>query len=675
MQEYQVSQTEINVPLGRQGENLATAILFDVSEWQSEYGAGTPMLLHLRSGDTLPYVATVTLKGEVVRWELKEEDTCRAGGGKVELQWRVGDTIVKSKVYTTIITSSLGDITFVPTEETGWLNEVLAASKDAQENEKKRVAAEKERETAEAERVKAEVSRVEAEKKRVEEFDGMKEQLAGMVDNILLEALFRLPRTGKVYTVKIPKFAANPTTVCEKLDDNAGLVCEPSTDTVEGQDDYADIPLFKWYNCNYKRDKYGHAYPTAIEGLSEDYTTEGNIDIGVIQMAPYIKWDNSNEAYTILSIADSPKDGYTLWYTARSNGQNYPYVIHSKCFSSLGDDGLPRSIFGRKPIRNESYNNIITEYGAKGEGYFGAKAERNTWQIVFTLIKYAKKSSRAVFTGCIGYSYQYSASIRRTEKLPYFPVTNAQAATLVVGSYVSVGYGYISSGAISLDRSVANLHKYADDVKILKIEDLGGGNSAVYLDCEPFDTTPVALSDTLTAPITLSTMHWHGGSTNVVVGHHDGSPHSNTDGTCIYRVQGVEYAAGGYFVAADSETVFAADNTSKNVLVCPPGVKNTSNEDTIRATHTNVGTIPGGDFWIGDIDMDVEHCTTWPAAKGSGNSTGTGDYNYGGGTANSGTLREYLLCGGLWDGLNAGSSYLHSRYWFGFRYWNLLAAD
>lgn len=63
--------------------------------------------------------------------------------------------------------------------------------------------------------------------------------------DLAVDVLFKLPRTGKVYTVKIPRFATNPTVNCEKLDDNVGLVCEPSTDTIEGQDDYADIPLFK----------------------------------------------------------------------------------------------------------------------------------------------------------------------------------------------------------------------------------------------------------------------------------------------------------------------------------------------------------------------------------------------------------------------------------------------
>ena len=67
------------------------------------------------------------------------------------------------------------------------------------------------------------------------------------------DKLFSSMRTGKVYGTKIWKFASNPTSACEKTRDNTGLVCQPSTDTVEGEDDYADIPLFQWYECNYKR--------------------------------------------------------------------------------------------------------------------------------------------------------------------------------------------------------------------------------------------------------------------------------------------------------------------------------------------------------------------------------------------------------------------------------------
>lgn len=501
--------------------------------------------------------------------------------------------------------------------------------------------------------------------------------LKSTVDNSVIDALFRLPRTGAVYSVQIPKFASNQTTVCTKIDDNAGLVCEPSTDTVTGRDDYADIPLFRWYNCNYLRDEHGHAYPTAIEGIDDTYTTTGNIDVGVIQMAPYIKCDDSSTEYTILSITDMPRDGYMLWCEAASNGVDYPYVIHSKYISGVASDGKLRSIPGLKPARGQSYNNMITNYAKKGAGYFGAPEARNTWQIVFTLLKYAQKSSQKVFAGCTSYNLQYAASVQRTDKDTYFPLTKTQATNILVGSYVSVGYGGNNNGAVNNDRGVSSIHKYADDVRVLRIETIDDANSAVYLDVDAgFDTTPVALTATLKASITLSTMHWTSGTTDAVIGRHDGSVCSNTDGKHPYRVQGIEYAVGGYTVSSDTIMDFQSDY-SKNVLVAPRDNKRTANAAEIKSTYRKIGNIVGNggnDFWIGDIAIDTQTGATYPATVGSGDSVGTGDKVYGGGKNTSGT-REYLRGGNLGNGSSAGSSYLDC--WNGpvWANWAFLSAD
>lgn len=492
----------------------------------------------------------------------------------------------------------------------------------------------------------------------------------------ILDVLFRYPRTGKVYSVKVPTFAANPTTVCEKLDDNAGLVCEPSTDTAEGQDDYAEIPLFKWYNCNYKTDKYGHKYPTAIEGFDDAYTTEGDVDVGVIQMAPYIKWDKSNIAtHTIVSITDSPRDGYTIWSTAKSNGRLYPYVIHSKYISGRGQDGLLRSLPGLVPARGISHNSMITEYAKKGEGYEGARIERNTWQIIFILIKYAQKSTHNAFAGTIDYSLQVAASIERSDALEYFPASKTDASKFLVGSRVSVGYGYISSDAVALSRDAVNIHKYADSAKITKIEALDDANSAIYLDVETgFTTAPVALNDTLSSPVYISSMPWHGGTTDAVLGHHDGSLTSNADGKHPYRVQGVEYMIGGTTVASDTVIVFS-DGDTKDVYVCPDGTKHTNADATIKATYRNIAHIDSGDFPIGDIDFNSESCATFPSAKGSGVATGVGDYWYGGGSVASGTTREYLQCGSLGSGLGSGGSSVRGWSPLGYATWSYTSAD
>ena len=492
--------------------------------------------------------------------------------------------------------------------------------------------------------------------------------------DIAIDVLFKLPRTGKVYTVKMPRFAANPTVNCEKLDDNVGLVCEPSTDTVEGQDDYADIPLFKWYNCNYKRDASGHAYPTAIEHLSDDYRKTGTVDVGVIQMTPYVKWDDSDPDYILWSITDSPRDGFIPWAAAKSGDTVYPYVIHSKFFSGVGEDGLLRSVYDILPAQKQSYTSMITDYGKKGAGYKGAGGERVAWQILFNAIKCAVKSSQEKYAGATGYNLQYSAAIQRSEKLTYFPVTAAQAKNLLVGSRVSVGYGSNNSGTVNIDRSVATMHRYASSAEILKIEALDDANSAVYLNCDAFDTMPVALTDTLSAPITLSTMHWHSGATDAVIGHHDGSPGSNTDSKHPYRVQGIEYAVGGYETLSDVVLAFD-DSNGKDVYVCPAGVAHTKTDAEILAKYKKVGNLPAGDWWIGDIGFDPETCVTWPATQGSGDKTGVGDWVHGSGNASKNTLREYLQGGDFRYGSIAGASCMAcwNRLWH--ENWNFLAAD
>lgn len=493
--------------------------------------------------------------------------------------------------------------------------------------------------------------------------------------DIAVDVLFKLPRTGKVYTVKIPRFATNPTVNCEKLDDNAGLVCEPSTDTVEGRDDYADIPLFKWYNCNYKRDSSGHAYPTAIEHLSDDYRKTGIVDVGVIQMSPYVRWDDSDPDYILWSITDSPRDGFTPWAAAKSGDTVYPYVIHSKFFSGVGEDGLLRSVYDLVPARNQSYNSLITDYGKKGAGYKGAGGEKAAWQILFNSIKCAVKSSQKKYAGTTSYNLQYPAAVQRSEKLTYFPVTAAQAKDLLVGSRVSVGYGSKGSdGTVNNDRNVSTVHQYADEAKILKIEPIDDTTSAVYLDCDAFDTMPVALSDTLNAPITLSTMHWHSGTTDAVIGHHDGSPGSNTDSKHPYRVQGIEYAVGGYEVLSDVVLAFD-DSNGKDVYVCPAGVAHAKTDAEILAKYKKVGNFPAGDWWIGDISFDPETCVTWPATQGSGDKTGVGDLVYGSNNASKNAMREYLQGGFLWSWSYAGASCVDCWGWLVSRNWVYLAAD
>ena len=502
-----------------------------------------------------------------------------------------------------------------------------------------------------------------------------------------IETNYGLRRTGKVYQTKLWKFASNPSPTGEKLLDNAGLVFQPSTDTEEGRDDYLNgqHPLFEWVHCNYIRDDDGTARPTAIEG-TEGYKTTGAVDVGAMQMSFWLKWDASNAEYDLITISDLPHSelGLEPWVECvKADGTVVPWCIGSAYVSGLASDGKLRSQPGLKPERNQSHNNMITNYQIKGIGYWGAGACRNVFQFIFNAIKGATKNSQTLFAGCTSYDYQYEAAVQSAEAHTYFPVTNAQAANLVAGSYVSVGYGSNNNGEVNRDRGQSSVHTYADDVKILSIETLDENNKAVYLDIpeeSAFNTQPHVYTEEFSAPIILSTMHWWSGATDAVKGRNDGSPGNNTNGKYPYRVQGREYAIGAYIVASDTVMDLRADCTKK-VFVAPKGVAHSSSETTIRSTYTEIGTIPAAaagdnaDWWIGDIDINTGSGSWYPKTEGSGSSQGTGDKVYAGGATAASGMREYLQGGNPRNGTSAGLAHLNCWNRLGYESWDYAACD
>lgn len=96
------------IPLGVQGENLAQQVRFPVRRWVEGYGEGTFRLLVRRPGDTEPYAAAVTVEEEYVVWTVTAADTARAGMGRCELQYSVGEALAKSWAWVTRVEASLG---------------------------------------------------------------------------------------------------------------------------------------------------------------------------------------------------------------------------------------------------------------------------------------------------------------------------------------------------------------------------------------------------------------------------------------------------------------------------------------------------------------------------------------------------------------------------------------
>lgn len=503
-----------------------------------------------------------------------------------------------------------------------------------------------------------------------------------------IENYYALRRTGKVYQTKLWKFFYNPSSAGEKLLDNAGLAFAPATDTEEGQDDYLNgqHSLFEWCNVNYVRDDDGTPRPTAIEGM-DSYRTTGTVDVGAMQMSFWWRWDTSNAEYDLITISDLPHPelGLKPWSECvKADGTVMPWCIGSKYISGIASDGKLRSQPGLKPERNQSHNSMITDYQEKGEGYWGAGAYRNVFQIIFNAIKGNTKNSQNLYAGVTNWNIQYEASIQSADSHTYFPVTNAQAENIPVGCYVSVGYGGNNNGTVNNDRGQGTIHAYVDDVKVInKVALDDGANTAIYLDIpeeSAFNTKPHVYTESFSAPIILSSMHARSGTTDTVLGHHDGSPVSNTDGKHAYRVQGREYAVGGYIIASDTVMDLQPDFTKK-VYVAPKGTAHSSSDATIRSTYTEIGTMPGAaagnnaDWWIGDYGLNESTGGWWPSEEGSGSSQGTGDRCFAGGASAASGLREYLQGGGLWYGSGAGLASLNCWNRLGSRRWDSLACD
>lgn len=110
--------------LGYQGENDATRVLFDLSDFIEEYGAGTAQLAVQVPGDPGTYLAVIEQSGSVAVWTVGAEWLARAGSGRCQINWYVGEQIVKSQAYGTSVAASIGEGVDAPEPYEPWLEKL-----------------------------------------------------------------------------------------------------------------------------------------------------------------------------------------------------------------------------------------------------------------------------------------------------------------------------------------------------------------------------------------------------------------------------------------------------------------------------------------------------------------------------------------------------------------------
>ena len=132
MDRYDV-QSPGTLLLGKQGENRARQIRFDISSWVDRFGPGTVQLLHQRRGDEAPYPAAVEQAGNLAIWTVTNADTAAVGNGLAELQYYVGDTLIKTTNWITKVLTALGPAGETPPEaQQSWVDQVLQAGAAAE---------------------------------------------------------------------------------------------------------------------------------------------------------------------------------------------------------------------------------------------------------------------------------------------------------------------------------------------------------------------------------------------------------------------------------------------------------------------------------------------------------------------------------------------------------------
>ena len=121
----QVGTKGATIPIGRQGENDATVVVFDISALIAEYGDGAVVLLVRRNKETDPYPVVVERDGETATWTVSNVDTARVGIGACELFYYVNDVLAKSIVYTTVVRESIdGSTGTQPDPYESWIEEL-----------------------------------------------------------------------------------------------------------------------------------------------------------------------------------------------------------------------------------------------------------------------------------------------------------------------------------------------------------------------------------------------------------------------------------------------------------------------------------------------------------------------------------------------------------------------
>lgn len=473
-----------------------------------------------------------------------------------------------------------------------------------------------------------------------------------------LSNYFALRRNGLVFTTKIYKYATSTSPVGVKMNANENMVCEPSVGRAKGRDDYERYGLFHHFTCNFSVDENGFNHVEALEGQT-GFTKYGKVQVGEVTMSAWFGIEDTAEA-VLYHYSDSQTEltPHPMKESINPDGTLSPFMIHAKYVA--GDiEGAPYSSKGLAPANGcqaeeaknpVSYTGMIVYMHKLGGHYCGTTSWDLFYRQLMMIIKYGTTHSQSIMAGCTSYTAQYMNLVEETGVTRVI-LTKSQAASYVVGSYVSIGE---MGEATNNDRYYAYMHNLAYSVKILKIEDVDDVNAAIYVDApEAFDTTLTTC---------ISTMPWRSGSTDEVAGS-DGSLGNNTNGKYAFKIQGIETGVGAYEVLGNvvTDIVTGEDgNPARDVYVCQDASTLSSTIATVRASYKKaIAQVPYTEAswkYITEETTDIDLGLMIPTGVGGGSTTGFADGLYT--DAETSGQREWRALGLLDNGAVAGLWFL-----------------
>ena len=478
-----------------------------------------------------------------------------------------------------------------------------------------------------------------ATQRQLPHFDHVKQEY------INLDKFWDNLRDGKIYTSEFNQYNVSPASTGIKKDDNLNLVCEPSTNTIRGRNDYSKIGLFKSIDVNAYVDDNDDYHVTAMKGDGR-FKNDGTMgDVYVMAMVGYQK-RYSNDTVWGISYSDTMHPGFEILDEAvKPDDTIRPYLLHAKHGAGRNkhENNNLASISG-VPLEHSgmSNNGQIDKFKDKGIQYSGKTTHDDYYIQLMMWLKYATTNNEDVMRGCSSYYLQYT-NLTPENNVNKVVLTNSQANALVIGSTVSIGD--FGDGSIITDRTLAQNYNLADRVNILNIVDLGDGNSAIYVDSEPFNTT---LSTTIT------TYPWNTGGCDDVLGQ-DGSPWDNMSRKEPFLINGIEVINGGYEVIVNLIIHNNSADDRTDVYVCYDCTK--YNKSSPNEDYDLVGQIVSTEnVWKygSKIKIHDEHPSAILVTEAEATSTtGTGDGVYTN-SPSTGGYRVWLSLGHLNRGAHVG---------------------